>query len=792
MFPINQGIVKITGVVSNTAWSGAVYNLVLCTLASHYDCWSLECTKEMNATHSPSCNHYFLDCSTVRKPARNAWLKKTNVIINRDAINDDNKDFEFGMFADAFTNNVAYSAFTDKFFYCLCKTGGVENPTKGYGRVDETPAISAGFARPCPPDMFLVREGDPVREMLFIIRGEVESSTTNGGRIGFYNSITLGPGDFCGEELLTWALIPNSDSFLNLPLSTRTVKSITEILFPPMEVSWGACFIEAAWRRYKRRKLAIELAKQENLFDDGGEGVLGCAEEQEDGGGSSDTSHQTQHLGVTLLTSKFAKNTRRGAKRVMARISHDDSMLKMPKMFKPVEPDFSALWLPLRLIMATKENPGVLRRSGFDKIASAITRKPDCTPHVGDDVKVADDLDVLTKEERHCPPEEKKLHCLIPAPKGYATPFLWPQSRDFVHYANAPYKNLTVEKGLQNWIQYDVDVFSFPGGGPQFPQGVDTYINQLASVIPMENGTVRTALDTGCGVASLGAYLFKKNVITMSFAPRDSHEAQVQFALDRGAPAVIGVMGTIKMPFPSRAFDMAHCSRCSIPWSGMYMMEIDRVLRPGGYWVLSGPPINWRNNYQSLKRPEKGLKKEQRKIEQTALLLCWEKIREIQEIAVWRKRKNYNLCHKNDPKPTYCVGDPDDVWYKKMEACVTPYPETTESDDVAGGDWKPFPERLNAVPFRISSQSVPGVSVEAYQDDKLLWERRVEAYKNVNNIIDSGRYRNIIDMNAGLGSFAAALDSPKLWVMNVMPTIAEKDTLGVIYEQGLIGIYHDW
>lgn len=52
----------------------------------------------------------------------------------------------------------------------------------------------------------------------------------------------------------------------------------------------------------------------------------------------------------------------------------------------------------------------------------------------------------------------------------------------------------------------------------------------------------------------------------MSFAPRDSHEAQVQFALERGVPAVIGVLGTIKLPYPSRAFDMAHCSRCLIPW----------------------------------------------------------------------------------------------------------------------------------------------------------------------------------------------------------------------------------
>jgi hypothetical protein len=67
-------------------------------------------------------------------------------------------------------------------------------------------------------------------------------------------------------------------------------------------------------------------------------------------------------------------------------------------------------------------------------------------------------------------------------------------------------------------------------------------------------------------VASWGAYLLSRNVIAMSFAPRDSHEAQVQFALERGVPAVIGVLGTIKLPYPSRAFDMAHCSRCLIPW----------------------------------------------------------------------------------------------------------------------------------------------------------------------------------------------------------------------------------
>ena len=122
--------------------------------------------------------------------------------------------------------------------------------------------------------------------------------------------------------------------------------------------------------------------------------------------------------------------------------------------------------------------------------------------------------------------------------------------------------------------------------------------------------------------------------------------------------------------------------------------------------------------------------------------------------------------------------------YKKMEDCVTP--------SKSSGPWKPFQERINVVPFRIISGFVPGVSVKAFEEDNRLWKKHVNAYKRINKIISSGRYRNIMDMNAGLGSFAAALESPKLWVMNVVPTIAEKANLGVIFERGLIGIYHDW
>lgn len=76
----------------------------------------------------------------------------------------------------------------------------------------------------------------------------------------------------------------------------------------------------------------------------------------------------------------------------------------------------------------------------------------------------------------------------------------------------------------------------------------------------------RVVLDVGCGVASFGGFLFDKDVLTMSLAPKDEHEAQVQFALERGIPAISAVMGTKRLPFPGMAYDVVHCARCRVPW----------------------------------------------------------------------------------------------------------------------------------------------------------------------------------------------------------------------------------
>ncbi|WJX85700.1 Cyclic nucleotide-gated ion channel 1 [Trifolium repens] len=199
----------------------------------------------------------------------------------------------------------------------------------------------------------IVREEDPVDEMIFIMRGKVKTMTTNGGRTGFFNSLFLNPGDFCGEELLTWALDPNSSS--NLPTSTRTVETISEVeafalmaddlkfvasqfrrlinskqlqhtfrLYSPQWKTWSVCFIQAAWRRYRKKKIEKTLREAEDKLQD--------ALANEEG--------STISLGATIYASRFAANALRN-------LRENNRHNRMPQRLlpllppKPAEPDFT-------------------------------------------------------------------------------------------------------------------------------------------------------------------------------------------------------------------------------------------------------------------------------------------------------------------------------------------------------------------------------------------------------------------------------------------------------------------
>lgn len=158
IFPLNQKIVKTTGVVAKTAWSGAAYNLILFMLASHvsisilrnvsksvlyslhqlllrflsmqvlgstyyllsigrvFRCWKAACIKE-NASRV-LCIPSFLDCASLSRPERQSWQNVTHVINNCDP-SKENLSFKFGIFGDAFEQQASSAGFVAKFLFCL-------------------------------------------------------------------------------------------------------------------------------------------------------------------------------------------------------------------------------------------------------------------------------------------------------------------------------------------------------------------------------------------------------------------------------------------------------------------------------------------------------------------------------------------------------------------------------------------------------------------------------------------------------------------------------------------------
>ncbi|KAK7338053.1 hypothetical protein VNO77_18650 [Canavalia gladiata] len=479
IYPLFREVTRTSGILTETAWAGAVFNLFIYMLASHVvgatwyllsvesevRCWRKE-LKKASLFHAEylSCGHY--------KEEVFSLLNRTCTFVDPDEIKDPNT-FNLGIFFDALASGVVESTtdFPQKFLYCFW--WGLRNLSSlGQNLKTSTYVVEIAFAifiaifglvlfsllignmqkylqsttvrveemrvkrrdaeqwmshrmlpedlkqrirryeqykwqenrgveeetliRNLPKDlrrdikrhfclalvkkvpMFekmdeqlldaicdrlkpvlyteksdIVREGDPVDEMLFIMRGKVATMTTNGGRTGFFNSLFLMAGDFCGEELLTWALDPNSSS--NLPTSTRTVKTISEVeafalmaddlkfvasqfrrlnskqiqhtfrFYSSQWKTWAACFIQAAWRRYWKKKIERSLREAEDKLQD--------ALANEDG--------STLSLGATIYASRFAANAIRHLRENNRHNRMSQRLLPLLPP-KPAEPDFTA------------------------------------------------------------------------------------------------------------------------------------------------------------------------------------------------------------------------------------------------------------------------------------------------------------------------------------------------------------------------------------------------------------------------------------------------------------------
>ncbi|PNY06462.1 putative methyltransferase PMT27-like protein [Trifolium pratense] len=395
--------------------------------------------------------------------------------------------------------------------------------------------------------------------------------------------------------------------------------------------------------------------------------------------------------------------------------------------------------------------------------------------------------------ERHCP--EEGPTCLVSLPKGYKTSIKWPNSRDKIWYHNVPHAKLAEVKGHQNWVKLTGEFLTFPGGGTQFIHGALHYIDflQQAEAGIAWGKHTRVILDVGCGVGSFGGYLFDRDVIAMSLAPKDEHEAQVQFALERGIPAISAVMGSQRLPFPNGVFDLVHCARCRVPWhveGGKLLLELNRVLRPGGYFAWSATPV-----YQKLAEDVQIWK------DMTALTkaMCWELVTinkdELNHVgaAIYRKPTSnecYEQREKNEPPLCKDDDDPNAAWYVPLQACLHKVPVNKVE---RGAKWpEVWPKRLQKAPYWLNNSQVGIYGKPASKDfveDTERWKNTIDELSNIG--VTWSNVRNAMDMRAVYGGFAAALRELPIWVFNIV-NIDAPDTLPIIYERGLFGIYHDW
>ncbi|KAJ0694753.1 putative sterol 24-C-methyltransferase [Helianthus annuus] len=411
--------------------------------------------------------------------------------------------------------------------------------------------------------------------------------------------------------------------------------------------------------------------------------------------------------------------------------------------------------------------------------------------------------------DRRCGPMSKQ-NCLILAPPKYKVPHRWPTGRDVIWIDNVKitaHEVLSSGSLTKRMMMLDEDQISFSFASSMVDDNIEDYSHQIAEMIGLRNESylvqagVRAVLDIGCGYGSLGAHLFPKQILTMCIAHYESSDSQVQITLERGLPAIVGSFASKQLPFPSLSFDMIHTAWDGVQWDkkdGIYLIEVDRVLRPGGYFV-------WTSAFANI--PDSVRDKENLKrwdfVRNIAKDLCWDLLSQQDKTVVWKKPSNKD-CYASRKHVICKAGhDVESPYYHPLEACI---------GGTRSRRWIPIEERATW-PSRATLSSkelaLHGVLADDFAEDNINWKSAVRDYWSLlsplifsdhpkrpgdeDPIPPYNMVRNVLDMNAHFGGFnSALLDARKsVWVMNVVPT-SGVNHLPLILDRGFLGVLHDW
>ncbi|GAX73961.1 hypothetical protein CEUSTIGMA_g1411.t1 [Chlamydomonas eustigma] len=368
--------------------------------------------------------------------------------------------------------------------------------------------------------------------------------------------------------------------------------------------------------------------------------------------------------------------------------------------------------------------------------------------------------------------------CRVQAPESYQERPAWPKCLWELPKGNMPKATLWETghiKSSQSWLKISGDKIQLPRAGGSL--AASKFLEILPDSIKME--TIQTVLDEGAGVCGMAAEImvtFKHRPLVLSYAPHDSHANQVQVCMERGVPAIIFNMARYQFPVPPGSFDMVTCKWCwhwiAAVSMGQWFLEVDRVIRPGGYFVI------YASVWQTLNFKEQ--------FEFWMSSLGWLKLEGVKhkDMAAYQKpllalaaATNFTSCPPAESQQPS---------FRRFHVpCRSPAPGVTAPDLLKPG-----------------------------QSPDVMYVKALLAM-----MPSSAMFTNVMDANADSGTFGEAIRDllPNAWTLNIQPVKAAEfhhkeqgggslnfaglsnyvqslgpDGLPGIFAAGRFGLYHDW